>query len=177
MPAWTPRPGRRWMTSPTTSISLEQATIHDGAAPEVAVRHLYLSVDTALHARVEQQVASAAGMKIAPWLRAMVRQITLTDFPASWRRNALRNGPTIPTPIAHALCCGWIRPHRPSFSNSSATLGPRKPPSFASSSYKRPRKIFRPVGRCGHTRVVHDRRGRLAQTPIRRPGHDTPRWA
>jgi hypothetical protein len=32
-----------------------------------------------------EQVASAAGMKIAPWLRAMVRQITIDDFPASWQ--------------------------------------------------------------------------------------------
>jgi hypothetical protein len=59
------------------------AEIVDGGGSEGAVRHLYFSVDTALHARVEQ-VASAAGMKIAPWLRVMVRQITLTDFPASW---------------------------------------------------------------------------------------------
>jgi len=27
----------------------------------------------------------AAGVKIAPWLRHLVRQITMTDFPASWQ--------------------------------------------------------------------------------------------
>jgi hypothetical protein len=32
-----------------------------------------------------EQVASAAGMKMAPWLRSIVREITLTDFSASWR--------------------------------------------------------------------------------------------
>jgi predicted transcriptional regulator len=37
-----------------------------------------------LHARVEK-AATAAGVKIAPWLRHKVRQITITDFPASWQ--------------------------------------------------------------------------------------------
>jgi hypothetical protein len=46
------------------------------------VRHLSLYVAPELHARVEQ-AATAAGVKIAPWLRHMVRQITLADFPAS----------------------------------------------------------------------------------------------
>jgi hypothetical protein len=32
-----------------------------------------------------EPVASAAGMKITPWLRGMVRQITLTDVPPSWQ--------------------------------------------------------------------------------------------
>jgi len=45
---------------------------------------LYLFVDTALHAQVEQAV-TPAGMNIAPWLRSMVRQITIDDFPASWQ--------------------------------------------------------------------------------------------
>ncbi|HSF29889.1 MAG TPA: hypothetical protein VLK82_05380 [Candidatus Tectomicrobia bacterium] len=48
------------------------------------VRYLYLHIDTELRARVEQ-AATAAGVKIAPWLRHMVRQITVTDFPASWQ--------------------------------------------------------------------------------------------
>ena len=48
------------------------------------VRHLYLSVASDLHARVEK-AAAASGMKMAPWLRLMVGQITTADFPASWR--------------------------------------------------------------------------------------------
>jgi hypothetical protein len=32
-----------------------------------------------------KHVAAAAGLKIAPWLRHMVRQITMTDFPKSWQ--------------------------------------------------------------------------------------------
>ena len=48
------------------------------------VRHLYLSVASTLYERVEK-AATAAGVKTAPWLRHMVRQITLTDFPASWQ--------------------------------------------------------------------------------------------
>ena len=51
--------------------------------------HLYLYVDTDLHQRVEK-AATAAGMKIAPWLRHMVRQITITDFPASWQEDTIR---------------------------------------------------------------------------------------
>jgi hypothetical protein len=48
------------------------------------VRHLYLSVPSDLHEHVEK-AATAAGVKTAPWLRHMVRQITIADFPASWQ--------------------------------------------------------------------------------------------
>jgi predicted DNA-binding protein len=48
------------------------------------VRHLYLYVQSDLHERVEK-AATAAGVRLAPWLRHMVRQITIEDFPASWR--------------------------------------------------------------------------------------------
>jgi hypothetical protein len=48
------------------------------------VRHLYLYVEAELHAQA-QKAAIAAGVKIAPWLRHMVRQITISDFPASWQ--------------------------------------------------------------------------------------------
>jgi predicted DNA-binding protein len=48
------------------------------------VRHLYLYVASDLHEQV-QKAATAAGVKFAPWLRHMVRQITITDFPASWQ--------------------------------------------------------------------------------------------
>jgi hypothetical protein len=56
----------------------------DGGASEGPVRHLSLYVDTELHEHIER-AATAVSMYIAPWLRAMVRQITLTDFPASWQ--------------------------------------------------------------------------------------------
>jgi hypothetical protein len=46
--------------------------------------NLYLFVERELHARVEG-AATAAGVKIAPLLRQMVRQITVTDFPAGWQ--------------------------------------------------------------------------------------------
>jgi hypothetical protein len=52
-------------------------------------RALYLYVDIELHVRVEQ-AAAAAGVKIAPWLRSMVREITLDDFPASWQEERPR---------------------------------------------------------------------------------------
>jgi hypothetical protein len=48
------------------------------------VRHLHLHVDADLHARAER-AARAAGLKLAPWPRQMVRRITMPDFPASWQ--------------------------------------------------------------------------------------------
>jgi hypothetical protein len=48
------------------------------------VRHLYLYVASDLHERVEK-AATTAGMNIAPWLRHMVRQMTMADVPASWQ--------------------------------------------------------------------------------------------
>jgi hypothetical protein len=65
-------------------LSRGPAAARDGGAAEGLVRHLALSVDAALHAGVEQ-AATAAGMSIASWLRAMVRQVTAADFPPSWR--------------------------------------------------------------------------------------------
>jgi hypothetical protein len=56
----------------------------DGGASEGPVRHLSLYIESELHQRV-QKAATVAGMHMAPWLRAMVRQITRTDFPASWQ--------------------------------------------------------------------------------------------
>jgi Nitroreductase family len=63
-----------------------QTEMLDGGESEGPVRHLYLYVDTAWHARGEK-AAMAAGVNIAPWLRSMVHQITLTDFPASWQED------------------------------------------------------------------------------------------
>jgi hypothetical protein len=65
-------------------LSHEQTGTRDGEASEGPVRHLSRSVDTALHARVEN-AAMAAGVKIAPWLRHMVRQVTIADFPPAGR--------------------------------------------------------------------------------------------
>lgn len=97
MPAWTPRPERRWMSLPNGStsralrlcvtscsgLSRGPTEMRDDGALEGPVRHLYLHVDAELYTRAEE-AAATAGVKIAPWLRSMVRQITLTDFPASW---------------------------------------------------------------------------------------------
>ena len=58
-------------------------TLDQGESPG-PVRHLYLYVPSELYEHV-QQAAAAAGVKAAPWLRHMVRQITITDFPASWQ--------------------------------------------------------------------------------------------
>jgi hypothetical protein len=41
-------------------------------------------VESERQARV-QQAATDAGVKTAPWLRHMVCQITVSDFPASWQ--------------------------------------------------------------------------------------------
>jgi hypothetical protein len=63
-------------------LSRGPAEIRDGGASEGTVRCLSLDVDSTWHARVEK-AAIAAGVTMAPWLRTMVRQITLMDFPAS----------------------------------------------------------------------------------------------
>jgi hypothetical protein len=57
--------------------------LDQGESPS-QVRHLHLYVPSELHEHVEQ-AAAAVGVKTAPWLRHMVRQITLTDFPPSWQ--------------------------------------------------------------------------------------------
>ena len=61
----------------------QPAHLDQGESPG-PVRHLSLYVASDLHEHVEQ-AAAAAGVKAAPWLRHMVRQITITDFPASWQ--------------------------------------------------------------------------------------------
>jgi predicted DNA-binding protein len=61
----------------------QPAHLDQGESPG-PVRHLYLYVPSELHEQVEK-AAAAAGVKAAPWLRHMVRQVTITDFPASWQ--------------------------------------------------------------------------------------------
>ena len=61
----------------------ETLTPDQGESPG-PVRHLSLYVASDLHEHVEK-AAAAAGVKAAPWLRHMVRQISITDFPASWQ--------------------------------------------------------------------------------------------
>jgi predicted DNA-binding protein len=56
----------------------------DQDASHGPVCHLYVYVDAALQKHVAK-AATAAGGTIAAWVRQMVRQITLTDFPASWQ--------------------------------------------------------------------------------------------
>jgi hypothetical protein len=55
----------------------------DQGASQGSVRHLSLGVDSELYQCV-QQAATAAGVQIAPWLRHMVRRVTIADFPTSW---------------------------------------------------------------------------------------------
>jgi hypothetical protein len=44
--------------------------------------HFHLYVPSELHEQVPK-AATAAGLKTTPWLRHMVRQVTIQDFPAS----------------------------------------------------------------------------------------------
>jgi predicted DNA-binding protein len=64
-------------------LSREPTRPLDQGGPQGPVRHLYLYVASTLHARVEI-AATAAGVKTAPWLRHMVCEITVADFPTSW---------------------------------------------------------------------------------------------
>jgi predicted transcriptional regulator len=68
----------QWALSREQTGPLDQG---DAQGPE---RHLYLYVASALYERVEK-AATAAGVNIAPWLRHMVRQMTMADVPASWQ--------------------------------------------------------------------------------------------
>jgi hypothetical protein len=68
----------RWGLSRGDTLTCAQG---DAEGP---VRHLSLDVPSNLHAQV-QEAAIAAGVAGAPWLRRMVRQVTLEDFPASWQ--------------------------------------------------------------------------------------------
>ena len=65
-------------------LSRAQPAHLDQDEPPGPVRHLYLYVASDLHEHVEK-AAAAAEVKAAPWLRHMVRQISITDFPASWQ--------------------------------------------------------------------------------------------
>jgi predicted transcriptional regulator len=65
-------------------ISREQREPIDQCESQGSVRHLHLNVPSDLYEQVEK-AATAAGLKAAPWLRHMVRQITIADFPASWQ--------------------------------------------------------------------------------------------
>jgi hypothetical protein len=65
-------------------LGREQTGPLDQGDAQGPVRHLYLYVGSELNEQV-QKAATAAGVKFAPWLRHMVRQIMITDFPASWQ--------------------------------------------------------------------------------------------
>jgi predicted transcriptional regulator len=65
-------------------LSREPGGALDQGASQGPVRHLYLYVDSDLYEAV-QKAATTAGVTTAPWLRHMVRHITMADFPASWQ--------------------------------------------------------------------------------------------
>ena len=65
-------------------LSREQTGPLDQAESQDPVHHLYFYVASELHEQVKK-AAAAAGLKTAPWLRHMVRQITIADFAASWQ--------------------------------------------------------------------------------------------
>jgi predicted transcriptional regulator len=65
-------------------LSREQIGPLDHGDSQGPVRHLYFYVASDLHSQVKK-ATTATGVKIAPWLRHMVRQIKITDFPASWQ--------------------------------------------------------------------------------------------
>jgi hypothetical protein len=81
-------------------LSYEWLGSLDQGESQGSVRHLYFYVDAKLHNGVEQ-AAIAAGVKTALWLRHMVRQIAITDFPTSWQeatpRERSHDSPTYTT--------------------------------------------------------------------------------
>jgi hypothetical protein len=111
------------------------------ASAIVEVHHLYLDVPSDLQDQIET-AASAAGVKVAPWLHHMVRQISIEDFPPAGRRRHHASAPTIPVPIPSASCCDWMTSQRPSCSDSSRRLAPQKPTSSATLSPRQRPRIF-----------------------------------
>jgi predicted DNA-binding protein len=69
-------------------LSRERIGPLDHGDSQGPVRHLYFYVASGLHDQV-QKAAAAAGVKTAPWLRHMVRHITIPEFPASWQEERL----------------------------------------------------------------------------------------
>jgi hypothetical protein len=65
-------------------LNHQQTGTLDQGASRGPVHHLSLYVASELHERVEK-AATAVGVKPAAWLRHMVRQITIADFPTSWQ--------------------------------------------------------------------------------------------
>jgi predicted DNA-binding protein len=58
------------------------------------ITSFFFMVDAALHQQV-REAAKAAGIDVAPWLRHMMRQIRMEDFPQSWQaRTRDRQTPT-----------------------------------------------------------------------------------
>jgi hypothetical protein len=47
------------------------------------VQHLFFLVESELHQQVKRMV-EANGGDVAPWLRQMLRAVSVADFPASW---------------------------------------------------------------------------------------------
>src|SRR5215813_11965011 len=68
----------RWGLSRGETRMFDQGELHG------PVHLLYLYVESDLHEHVEK-VAAAAEVNTAPWLRHMVRRITMADFPTSWQ--------------------------------------------------------------------------------------------
>jgi len=118
-------------------LSHGQAEMRDGGASEGQVRHLYLYVDTALHEQVEE-AAIAAGVKSAPWLRGMVRQIILTDFPASWQAARLEGRSHDSRIYDTRFMLRLDKTSQTTLQQLITQLGLRKPTSSASSFCKPP---------------------------------------
>jgi hypothetical protein len=67
--------------------ALEKIDQGDAQGP---IHHLFLYVDAILHAQA-QDAAHAAGVDLAPWLRHMVRRISVADFPPRWQEARSEN--------------------------------------------------------------------------------------
>jgi predicted transcriptional regulator len=64
-------------------LSRESLGLVDKDDSQGPIPHFFFVVESELHQQVKR-MAEAAGGDIAPWLRHMLREITVVDFPASW---------------------------------------------------------------------------------------------
>jgi len=128
-----------------------------------APEHLFFLVDSELPQQARQAAEATRG-EVAPWLRHMLREITVRDFPGSWRAGqASRQGAEEAAPMslgrtAGASCDGLMSRRGRYWSLCLSTSKSRAPRSFASASPRRRRRRFR---RAGSSRLTSegDRQG------------------
>jgi hypothetical protein len=129
----------RWGLSREHTETLDQGNAHG------PVRHLYLYVPSVLHEHVEK-AAAAAGVKAAAWVRHMVRQVTIEDFPACWQDVTPRERSDDSRTYTKRFMRRLDHPSQAKLEHLSRSVAPQKPTSSATSSPRQSARIFPRAG-------------------------------